>query len=84
MEAKKSVFNQLDAVVLNREAILAYELTFKSMKDKILVELIEQSRQGSTDDALRRLETCMDSAKKTSEKDSKISKLKERVLILEE
>jgi len=36
------------------------------MKDKILMELIEQSRQGSTDEAVRRLESCMDSVRKSS------------------
>jgi hypothetical protein len=60
-------------------------MTFKYMKDKILMDLIEQGRNSNqTDEIIRKLDACMDVLKKNSDKESKVVKLKEKVQLLED
>jgi hypothetical protein len=55
------------------------------MKDKILMDLIEQGRNSNqTDEIIRKLDACMDVLKKNSDKESKVVKLKEKVQLLED
>jgi hypothetical protein len=86
---EKQLYNYHEEATRNqeqyREAILAYEMTFKFMKDKILMDVIEQGRNPhQTDEIIRKLDICTDTLKKSNDKESKIVKLKEKVLLLED
>lgn len=63
---------------------MAYEMTFKGMKDKLLMEVMHSRDDVQTETLIKKLDKHTETLKQASQKDSQINKLKEKLKTAED